>query len=239
MLATDVACTFWWGKAKQAEVYAPDYLDKTIEYKLYKKTNDLLWDYVELIFDNKKWILWHTTTKLKDGSIIHTWERIWQSNLTWYTTGYHTHIELWMMIDGKRKNISYTTRSEVLNNRRNNILQTWKNGDTFYFSHYDIWDVNQNDSSPNIWASWVDLSNLNILNPIALTIDVRKSLWIKWGDIVTLISQDWKEYKVTVHDEMNQRFRYSCVKRNWYCIKWDVAYRNWKWIPSWIYSIKK
>ena len=167
MLATDVACSFW-----KAEVYAPDYLDKAITYTIKKKTNDLLWDYVELYWDNKKWILWHTTTRLKDWDVIYTGERLWQMNLTWYTTWYHTHIELWHLIDGKWKNISYTTRSEVLENKRNNVLQSWKNWDTIYLTSYHLWDVNQNDEAPYIWASWKDLRNVS--NPIALTIDVRK-----------------------------------------------------------------
>lgn len=252
MLATDVACDFnkdW--KWDQFEVYAPDYLNKSYWYYIKSFKNELLWDYIELYFDthyadsiyiwwhNAKWIIWHTTTNLEDWDTVETWERIWQSNITWYTTGYHNHIELWIIIDWKWKNISYTTRSEVLNNKRNNILSKWKEWDKFYFTHYDIGDKSQNNWDPNTWASGVDLSNMNILNPIALTIDVRKSLWINWGDIITLISKDGKEYKVTVHDEMNQRFRYSCIKKDWYCIKGDIAYRNWNWIPSWIYIIKK
>lgn len=251
MLATDVACNFDWWKSDKAEVYAPDYLDKSITYISLRKKDELLWDYIELYFSdnteedynkkwwiwlNKKWVLWHTTTKLKTWDVIHTGERLGQMNLSWYTTGYHTHIELWSIIDWKWKNISYTTRSEVLNNKRNNVLQSWKNWDTIYLTSYHLWDVNQNDEAPYIWRSGKDLRNVK--NPIALTIDVRKSLRIKFGDKVKL---SWPcSWIYQVEDEMNQRFRYSCIKKDWVCIKWDIALNLWEEAKcSWKYTITK
>lgn len=57
--------------------------------------------------------------------------------------------------------------------------------------------------------------------PIALTVDVRKSLGVKFGDKVKLVGPCTDTY--SVEDEMNQRFRYTCVKKDGVCIKGDIG----------------
>lgn len=238
MLATDVACWF------KAEVYAPDYLSESFEYEVKVKNDNLLWDYVELVFEKKwqklKWVIWHTRTKLKDWDKIKTWVRIWEMNLSWATTWYHTHIELWTLVVDNWTNITYTTSNKVLDNKRNNVYDTPK-WNTIFLTTYDLWSVSQNDSSPCVGASWKDLCKLaeQWVQTIALTVDMRNKMWIKFWDNIVLTSKDNKSYKVQVHDEMNKRFRYSCVKKEWVCIKWDIARYQWKAeLLSWVYSIK-
>lgn len=69
-----------------------------------------------------KWIIAHIETKRKVDDIIQTGEVLGQQNLSGATTGYHTHIELWKMIDNAWTNVSYSTRSKSLTNRRDGKL---------------------------------------------------------------------------------------------------------------------
>lgn len=252
MYATDIACNF-----KEQGVYAPDYLDDMKEYTIEDVgTDNLLWNFVILSFNDSsnaksRWYFWHTLldSKWKKGDTITTWVRFARADLSGATTGWHTHIELRRMYDGVWQSVRYVTRSKELKLEEKRLSQkasipTSQSGsiDTYYFTHYDLWDEKQNDASPNIWASWVDLTNPSIKNPVAITVDIRKKLWIKFRDVITLIHTDtWKEYTATVHDEMNKRFRTWCIYRPWtsYCIKWDIAVRSWvAEIPSWPYKIK-
>ncbi len=258
MLATDISC--W----KQSEVYAPDLFGKPTLYKITQKTDQLLWDYVELQSGKYKWILGHTSLWVDDTEVftgrniwvqIASWAlrvgnkyltdkekeecRLWQKQLCWY----HTHIELWMLNDSNNWiNISTTVRSKVLDNKRNGTLDTTvKIGDPIYFTSYDLWSVNQNDSQPCIWSSWKDLCQLAATkNVVAITKDVRELYGIKFWDVVTLKSSNWTKYSVVVEDEMNSRFRYSCIQKQWVCVKWDIARLNGKAnLSSWIYTIIK
>jgi hypothetical protein len=99
----------------------------------------------------------------------------------------------------------------------------------------------QTDRSPTIGASWKDLRH--VINPVALTIDVRKSLWLKWWDKIMIQDTNWKNHIVQIEDEMNSRFRNTwpsnCVKpTNWnkHCIKMDIVEQ---FIPSWEYKLIK
>lgn len=262
VLATDVACGF------KAEVYSPDYLSEVIDYRVEIKKDPLLWNYAELYFLDrlveKKWIIWHLKTRLKTGDIIRTGVRIWEHDLSWATTGYHSHIELWEKVWKEWKNISYTTRSKVLHNSRNWIFETPKEN-KIYFTTYDLWDLWQNAGDACVGASWVRQCTcfdekwnekvctkkddptmearwpiLEWFQTVALTVDMRKKLWVKFWDNVELTWNNWKKFTVQVHDEMNKRYRTSCIKNSGFCIKWDIARFKWKAdLPSWVYFIKK
>lgn len=78
-----------------------------------------------------------------------------------------------------------------------------------YATQYNLGDVNQNDASPNIGASGKDLRYVE--NPIALTSDIRNLYGIKLGQKVTLSGPCPGTY--SVEDEMNIRFRTSCVQK--------------------------
>ena len=171
--------------------------------------------------------LGHTETRLKPGDTVVTGQRIGQMTLNGATTGWHVHFEYRRLgVDGKTwKSERYFTgaREEALDNKRKGSLPTgWKWGDTFYFTHYDLGDVNQNDAAPCHGASGRNLCDLekNGEKTIALTVDVRKSLGVKFGDKVRLDGPCSGTYRL--EDEMNQRFRYACVKKDGLCIKGDI-----------------
>lgn len=230
IMATDISCRFWWPKSSQAIVFAPDYLGKSIFYKITKiGTDQLLWDYAELSFwkwNENKWVIAHIELwKFIEWDVIETWEKLWQQNLSGRTTGYHTHIELWKLIEDKWINISYSTRSQSLFNKRTWQLDTTsKVWDKFFFTQYNLWDVNQNDASPFIGASGKDLRYVK--NPIAITSDIRKLYGLKFWDKIQITGPCSWIYQV--EDEMNIRFRTSCILREWWCIKWDIAIQPWE-----------
>lgn len=97
---------------------------------------------------------------------------------------------------------------------------------TYFFSYYNLWNVAENDSTPCIWASNKDLCNISKqgVQTIALTVDIRNKLWVKFWDNITMKKSTWETYTVQIHDEMNVRYRTGCIKREWYCVKWDIAY---------------
>ena len=243
VLATDIASWF------QAEQYAPDYVSEVKAYKVevfnWENADELLWNYAKLNFTHKwhkyYWIIAHLDTRMKTGDTIYTGQKIGQTDLSGYTTGYHAHVELWF----EGVNISYSTRSSVLTNSRAGVYENDGIWAELYFTHYDLWDVAQNDSTPCIWASGKDLCEISKqwIQTIALTVDQRKLYNIEFGDIITVksIAQN-TEYTVQVEDEMNKRFRNECNRKLWACIKWDIAHYNWvslNWMESWIYTIIK
>lgn len=247
MYATDLACKF-----EGQGVYAPDYLDQMIEYKIESVWYDnLLGNFVILWFkesNDVRWYFWHTVLIwwLKVGDTIATWTRFGKADLSWVTSGSHTHIELRRMYDGVWQSVRYSSRNKEKRLEEKRMRGSWSNSDisisqnTYYFTAYDLGDPNQNDASPYHWASWVDLRDTSIKNPVAITVDIRKKLWIKFWDKVKLAGLDGKEYIATVHDEMNLRYRTKCILKPWtqYCIKWDIARLNGKSeIPSWPYTI--
>jgi len=255
ILATDIATWF------RAEIYAPDYLNQVKMYTvevLHDTRIDAngtqiewpLWNYLKLSWIDSgleyHWILAHVETKLQTGDIVYTGQRIWQMDLSWYTTGYHLHQELWLKTWEDWRNISYTGRSRALINARNHTYDNDGIDAPIYFTHYDLWDVNQNDSTPCIWASGVDLCKLaqTGIQSVAITVDIRNLYGIKLKDTVTLRHVDtWTEYEVQVHDEKASRFRTNCYRdKGQYCNKWDIAHFNWvsnNWMNPWDYLIIK
>jgi len=104
------------------------------------------------------------------------------------------------------------------------LLITPVSATEYYFTHYDLGDVNQNDSTPCVGASGKDLCYLQRqgVQTMALTVDIRKKLWIKFWQKVFLLWDKWCTGIFQVEDEMNKRFRTRCIKREGVCIKWDM-----------------
>ena len=267
MYATDIACNF-----KEQGVYAPDYLDEMKEYKIEQTWFDnLLGNFVILSFNDSsdvksRWYFWHTVldSRWKVGDIITTWVRFARADLSGATTGWHTHIELRRMYDGVWQSVRYVTRAKErkLEEKRlsqKTSLSTSGSIDTYYFTHYDLWDTKQNDSSPCTSADGKDSCQLHSSGrgTMALTVDIRKKMWIKFWDKVVLTWEVWCEWVYTVTDEMACRFRgedawsngpcyysdkvtptpkVSHINRPWtpYYIKWDLPGR-----PGWACSIRK
>ena len=255
VLATDIATGF------KAEIYAPDFLNQVKMYtvEVMRDTrigsDDVeregpLGNYLKLNWKDWEqeyyWILAHVKTRLETGDIVYTGQRIWQMDLSWATTGYHLHQELWWMVGDEWKNLSYTGRSKALLNARTWVYDNDGIGIPIYFTYYDLWFEDQNDSTPCIWASWVDLCELakTGVQSVAITVDIRNLYWIKLKDTVTLKHIDTgTEYQVEVHDEKASRFRTNCYRDSGqYCNKWDIAHYNWvsnNWMSSWDYLILK
>ena len=130
----------------------------------------------------------------------------------------------------------------MINSRAWIYEHDWKDS-YLYFTTYDLWDVAQNDSTPCIWASWKNLCDVSKtwIQTIALTVDQRQLYDINFWDTITLEYKfSWDQYEVQVEDEMNKRFRNTCIRKDGYCIKWDIARYNWESdFKSWIYRIIK
>ena len=265
MYATDIACNF-----KEQGVYAPDYLDEMKEYKIESTWSDnLLGNFVVLSFkddESTRWYFGHSILDkgLKAGWTVNTWVRFARADLSGATTGWHTHIELRRMYDGVWQSVRYVTRSKErkLEEKRlsqKTSLSTSGSIDTYYFTHYDLWDKNQNDSSPCTSADGKDSCQLHSSGrgTMALTVDIRKKMWIKFWDKVVLTGEVWCEWVYTVTDEMACRFRGEDAWSNGPCyysdkvtltpsisnitrpgtpyfIKWDLPGR-----PGWACSIRK
>lgn len=94
MIAIDVWCPSW-----KALVYAPSYKSWKQEFKITRWKDKYLWNYAELSWTQDwsdfKYLLAHLKTEYEDWSTIRTWEVLWEMDLSWVTTWYHTHIELW------------------------------------------------------------------------------------------------------------------------------------------------
>lgn len=250
MYATDIACNF-----KEQGVYAPDYLDDMKEYKIESVWIDnLLGNFVILQFKESndiRWYFWHTVLIwwLKVGDTITTWTRFGKADLSWSTTGSHTHIELRRLYDGVWQSVRYVTRAKErkLDEKRNGwkstsdgqMAKVWEQLDTYYFTAYNLGDPAQNDSTPCIGASGKDLCKLEAsgVRTMAVTSDIRNKLWIKFWDKVVLTWEIGCEWLYQVEDEMNIRFRQTpWVLRpgtNYY-IKGDIPS---KW--GWACTIKK
>lgn len=217
MYATDIACNF-----KEQGVYSPDYLDDMKEYKIESVWIDnLLGNFVILSFkDNPdiRWYFGHTVldSGWKVGDVITTWVRFAHANLSWATTGWHTHIELRRNIDAVWQSVRYVTRAKErkLDEKRMGSLPIQNitsipNPDTYYFTAYNLGDPAQNDSTPCIGSSGKDLCKLEAswVRTMAVTSDIRNKLWIKFWDKVVLTWEIGCEWLYQVEDEMNIRFR--------------------------------
>ena len=243
MYATDLACKF-----EGQGVYAPDYLDQMIEYKIESIwTDNLLWNFVILSFNDSsnvksRWYFWHTMldSKLKIGDTIQTWVRFASANISGATTGWHTHIELRRMYDGVWQSVRYVTRAKerkleekrLSGNSGSTQQVSWASSSrtlTYYFTHYDLWDKNQNDSSPCIGADGKDSCELHASGrgTMALTVDIRNKLWVKFWDQVVLQWEVWCEGVYTVTDEMACRFRGENAWSNGPC-----KYSDWTLTPK-------
>jgi hypothetical protein len=225
ILAVDIACQV----GKTFVVYAPRTHE---EYEVaYVGTDKVLGDYVALKTGDVRYVFWHTKATVKKWDIIKAWKIVWETNHSWISTGIHLHVEKWQgihnisMVDGRVNELS----GKVCNQRQWWFCATLDQQDIkskFYFTHYDLGDVKQNDSAPCHGASGVDLCFLarNGVQTMALTADIRKQLWVNFRDKVILEWDEGCRGIYEVHDEMDERFRSWCAKRPGtnYCIKWDV-----------------
>lgn len=242
MYATDLACNF-----EGQGVYAPDYLDQMIEYRIDSVGFDnLLGNFVILSFpdwgtmDNirTRWYFWHTVldSKVKVWDTVSTWVRFAKANISGATTWWHTHIELRRMYDGVWQSVRYMTRAKErrLEEKRHwwkssgtwEVAKVWEQLNTYYFTAYNLGDPAQNDENPCVWASGKDLCKMEAswIRTMALTVDIRNKMWIKFWDKVALTWEIGCEWLYQVEDEMNLRFRQNCILRpgTQYCIKWDI-----------------
>lgn len=185
-------------------------------------------------FTNTRIVLAHTITSLKVWYIFNPWDIVWQVDVSWASTNYHVHIELWewyMNVSREfaiNKTYSKLNGTALLNHRGWNF---WQQKNAYYFTHYDLWDVHQNDSTPCIWASGKDLCYLERggIKTMALTSDVRQEMGLKFGDKVKLIWDEGCEGVFQIEDEMNKRFRQTpWILRPWtpYYIKWDLPSKD-------------
>lgn len=239
--AVDIACT----KGESFPVYVPEWKNEYIVESIWYGTN--LGNYIVLKHSNYRFVYWHTKARewLKVGDRIVPGISdmlIGYTDLSWYqNTNYHVHFELWdeweningRFMVGDKKIVQWDSK-KLLDKRKWNF--GWKQ--KYYFTHYDLWDVSQNDAAPCNGASWLDLCHLekNGTRTMALTVDIRNQLGIKFGDRVRLSWDEWCSGEYEVHDEMNIRFRENCIVRPWtpYCIKGDIPSKE-----GWACSITK
>lgn len=245
-LAWDVVCDFGGSSIGKFVLFAPDFNNQSQIFRVSavyesKDTGNT----VDLTFGNKRFTIGHIDTKLKVWQVVTTGQVIGQTNLSWTTTGYHSHVELW--IDGI--NVPYDNYSKKLDSARKNpatapvLSYHW--GSTFYFTAYNLWDKSQNDWDPCISASGKDACALESkgIRTIALTKDVRQNLWINFWDKIRLVGPCSWVYQV--EDEMNCRYRgkpcWYQLKGKWYYhptgntlrpgtqyyIKWDIPSCGW------------
>lgn len=211
-----------------------------------------LWNYIILrwlipwsliIKNDVRIVLAHITTSLKEWDTLDAWNIIWQVNKSWASTNYHIHIELWdWYYNVSREFALWEEYSKInwtalLNHRNWDFGQAKEN--VYYFTSYNLWDINQNDSSPCISASGKDLCELENsgIRTMALTYDIRKKLGVKFWDKVKLTWDEGCEGIYEVHDEMNKRFRETpWILRPWtpYYIKWDIPSKKW-----WVCHVSK
>lgn len=206
-MAYDIACEV----GKSFDVKSP--WDYKLSYKWYWAN---LWDYIILENINNpdtKIVLWHTVNSDEQNTIYKKGDIIWQTNVSGASTWMHVHIELWdgynnvsreFALGEKYKSINGTT---LLNHRKWDFGQQKK--DVYYFTHYDLWDPNQNDASPCIWASGKDLCYLERtgVRTMALTSDIRNTLGVNFGEKVKLVWDKGCEGIFQVEDDMNVRYR--------------------------------
>lgn len=210
--AKDISC-----RARYFDVFAP----WTWVYSVESSSNELLWDYIMLMQWDTKIVLWHTTwnwkKEVKGGEVVGS------INMKGATTWPHLHLEIWK----NNRNVN----DEWKINDNDDIIKAQRGWEKLFFTRYDLWDVNQNDAAPCIWASGKDLCKIQSewWKTIALTSDIRKVMWIKFGDKVQLIGDKWCAGIFSVEDEMNKRFRLNCIKKKGtnYCIKWDMQQQWW------------
>lgn len=234
--ATDIACERW----KPFKVKASNHKEYYVVSSIW--TDNIIWDYIVLKHWNRKYLYWHTKSWLSVGDRVEAWDTIWITTMSWITTWIHLHFEYWL-------NGNNVNSKDVVNPYNYNLkLQRWliKNdlSRNIAVTTYDLWDVRQNDSTPCIWASWKDLCKMaeQGIQTIALVNTMREKLWIKfWDKIILRNLKTGRDTLVQVEDEMNKRYRISCIKWvEWLCIRADIARYKWKaQLKSWAYRIIK
>ena len=194
-------------------------------------------------FNDNRIVLWHTNTSRKDWTRVKQWDIIGQTNMSWTSTWMHVHIELWykyfILSSEAIYGWEHTRENQwaLLEHRKWNFEQP--KDPPYYFTAYNLWDVNQNDSTPCIGASGVDLCYLEAsgVRTMALTVDIRNKYKVKLGEKIKLTGDAGCEWEYEVHDEMNIRFRQDPgILRPWtpYYIKWDLPSK-----PGWTCFVTK
>lgn len=123
-----LAVDIWVNRINRA-VYVPDWKNKEISYKIKKVYSYDYWHWVELFFNvnwvEYKWLYWHVTLfdKYKDWDIVKTWDVLWKLNLTWISTWYHLHLELWQ----QDNQVLYSIEPAVLKDRKKHNFNLNKN----------------------------------------------------------------------------------------------------------------
>lgn len=226
-IAYDIACE----KGKSFDVRSP------WEYKLsYKGYWTNLGNYIilEKVSNlNERIVLAHIVNDDVQNTVYNYYDVVGKTDVSWASTNYHIHIELWdgykyadrnMLLTGSYDSWDWT---RLLNHRGWDFGQPPVNPPVYYFTAYNLWDPYQNDSTPCIGASGKDLCYLEKsgVRTMALTSDVRKNLSVEFWDRVLLIWDEWCRGTYQVEDEMNKRFRQTpWIKRPWtnYYIKGDL-----------------
>lgn len=176
-----------------------------------------------------------TKTAMTDNTIEHTYAVDWVVYDVYYATNpilsFQRESEITEKLE-ENKQAKQTIKKEVDIDLTRSI---WEE-DWFYLSHYNVWDIYQNDDSPCHWATWADICRHleNWWQSIALVRPYREKYWINYRDKVVLEWDETCRWEYTVLDEMNKRFRDRCIvwSNSPYCIRWDIAYPHWvKW--SW------
>lgn len=219
MYAIDIGC--WWGSY---DVPAPNI--KPFYEVQFVGEDKYLGTYIIIKHGDERWIYGHTQTSRLAGERIEAGDILGQSNDTGYADGIHTHIEYWKATKNISEVWEANDKSDKLCDQRGWQFCKISPLETYYFTHYDLGDISQNDSAPCHGASGADLCWLarEWVATMALTSDIREKLWVVWGDKVILEWDEWCRGIYEVHDEMNKRFRTGCVKRHGtnICIKGDL-----------------
>lgn len=225
-LAYDIACE----AGKSFDVYAPNYKwEWTIATIWYWSS---LGNYVILRQWDIRIVYGHTSTQMKEWQVINSWERIWVTNISGESTWMHLHLELWKWYKIVSREFFWSDTYDSWDQTRLLAHRNWNFDNKYFFTHYDLGDEAQNDWAPCIGASWKDLCEMekNWIRTMAITSDIRKLMWIKFWDKVTLVWDEWCSWTYRVEDEMNKRYRQTpWVKRPWtpYYIKGDIPSKKW------------
>lgn len=190
-------------------------------------------------------------------SVYQTWGKYIYSN-EWYS--YNVYFKKFFTEDNI-KNIKWIAKNQQITQYKPDEKIKFKTqtmaiqgNKYYYFTHYDAWDVKQNDNAPCHSANGMDICNTKY-KTIAITKDIRIKLNIKFGDTVQLVWEVGCAGKFIVADEMNCRFRGVNAHDNWTCYLSDKktkasgnVYRPWtkfliKWdvpdTPWWVCKIIK
>ena len=236
----DIACTRW----VHFDVRAPMYYD---EYEVVSKWYDNnLGNYIVISANEVNYLFWHTYTQLNVGDKAGKWAIIGNTDMSWASTAPHVHIEVWENWNNTDLDGNVNPDSQAVLDKRKAYQD---HSQIYYFTHYDVGDIWQNDASPCIGASGRDLCEMlrNGENFVAVTKDIRLKMWLKFWDKVKLVWDVWCAWYYTVEDEMNCRFRWenahdngTCYNRDWslasgnikrpwtdYYIKWDLPTAWW------------